>query len=108
MLKNIKECSDFVKMFDGCKSLSSLPEFYKLNTVDIDIMINLLKRCYESFFKSNAPKWYVDNLIHLFLRKNKSDIEYKKIEKLYNKLEDEYLISAVIDDISEIIKKKLK
>ena len=103
-LKNIKECSEFVKMFDGCKSLDSLPEFYKLNTIDINLMIKLLKNCYESFFKDNAPKWYVINLIHLLLKKKNSDIECKKIEKVYNELEDEYFISTIMD-VEKVIEK---
>ena len=103
-LKNIKECSEFVKMFEGCKSLDSLPEFYKLNTIDINLMIKLLKNCYESFFKDNAPKWYVTNLIHLLLMKKNSDIECKKIEKVYNELEDEYFISTIMD-VEKVIEK---
>jgi len=91
-------------MFDGCKSLDSLPEFYKLNTIDINLMIKLLKNCYESFFKDNAPKWYVTNLIHLLLKKKNSDIECKKIEKVYNELEDEYFISTIMD-VEKVIEK---
>ena len=103
-LKNIGECSEFVKMFDECKSLDSLPEFYKLNTIDINLMIQLLKKCYESFFKNNAPKWYVSNLIHLLLQKKQSLIEYKKIEKVYSQLEDEYFISTIMD-VEKVIEK---
>ena len=68
-LKNIEKCYDFSKMLDGCKSLSSLPEFYKLNTVSINLMLDLLRKCYESFFRDDAPSWLVNNLIHLLLRK---------------------------------------
>ena len=104
-LKNIEKCYDFNKMLDGCKSLSSLPEFYKLNTISINVMLELLKKCYESFFKDNAPKWLVNNLIHLLLKKKKnSDIEYKKIEKVYDQLEDEYYISTIMN-VEQVIEK---
>ena len=47
----------FNKIFDGCKSLPSLPEFYKLNTININTMLELLKKYYESFFNgNNSPK----------------------------------------------------
>ena len=68
-LKNIEKCYDFSKMFDGCKSLPSWTEFYKLNTISINLMLDLLRKCYESFFKDNIPAWLVNNLIHLLLRK---------------------------------------
>jgi hypothetical protein len=70
-LKNIEKCLDFSKMLDGCKSLSSLPEFYKLNTININTMLELLRKCYESFFKDNAPKWLANNFMHLLLKKKK-------------------------------------
>jgi len=103
-LKNIEKCYDFSKMLDGCKSLSSLPEFYKLNTININLMLELLRKCYESFFKDNAPKWLVNNLIHLLLRKKNSDIEYKKIEKVYDHLEDEFYISTILN-VEKVIEK---
>jgi hypothetical protein len=103
-LKNIEKCYDFNKMLDGCKSLSSLPEFYKLNTININVMLELLKKCYESFFKDNAPKWLVNNLIHLLLKKKNSDIEYKEIEKVYDQLEDEYYISTIMN-VEQVIEK---
>ena len=103
-LKNIEKCYDFAKMLDGCKSLSSLPEFYKLNTISTINMLDLLRKCYESFFKDNAPKWLVNNLIHLLLKKKNSDIEYKKIEKVYDQLEDEYYISTIMD-VEKVIEK---
>jgi len=47
----------FNKIFDGCKSLLSLPEFYKLNTININTMLELLRKYYESFFNgNNSPK----------------------------------------------------
>ena len=98
-LKNIEKCYDFSKMLDGCKSLSSLPEFYKLNTININLMLDLLRNCYESFFKENAPSWIVNNFIHLLLRKKNSDIEYKKVERLY----DSY-ISTIMNAEEVIIK----
>ena len=103
-LKNIEKCLDFSKMLDGCKSLSSLPEFYKLNTININSMLELLRKCYESFFKENCPKWFVNNMIHLLLRKKGSDIDYKKIEKLYDQLEDEYYISTIMN-VEKVIEK---
>ena len=104
-LKYIEKCNVFSKMLDKCNSLSSLPKFYKLNTISIDLMLDLLRKCYESFFKYNAPTWLVNNLIHLLLRKKKkSDIEYKKIEKAYDKLEDEYFISTTMN-IEKVIEK---
>ena len=77
-LKNIEKCYDFSKMLDGCKSLSSLPEFYKLNTININLMLDLLRKCYESFFKDNIPAWLVNNLIHLLLRKKIVILNIKK------------------------------
>ena len=38
------------KMFDGYKSLPSLLEFYKLNTININTMLELLRKYYELFF----------------------------------------------------------
>ena len=103
-LKNIERCYEFTKMLDGCKSLSSIPEFYKLNTININLMLDLLTKCYESFFKDKVPKWIVNNLIHLLLRKKNSDIEYNIIEQEYYKLEDEFYISTIMN-VRKVIEK---
>ena len=103
-LKNIERCYEFTKMLDGCKSLSSIPEFYKLNTININLMLDLLTKCYESFFKDKVPKWIVNNLIHLLLRKKKSDIEYNIIEQAYYKLEKEFDISYIMN-VGKVIEK---
>ena len=92
-MKNVLILVKFLR----CRSLSSLPEFYKLNTININLMLDLLRKCYNSFFRDIAPSWLVNNLIHLLLIKKNSDIEYKKIERVYDKLEDEYYISTIMN-----------
>jgi len=103
-LKNIERCDYFCSMFDRSISLLSIPEFYKLNTININKMLEFLRKYYELFFKDNCPKWLANNFIHLLLRKKDSDIDYKKIEEVYDQLENKLYISVIMD-IDKVIEK---
>ena len=65
MLKGINNVTNMSYMFDGCNSLSSLPDISKWDTKNVINMSNIFKNCNSLLYLPDISSWDTSNVINM-------------------------------------------
>ena len=65
-------------MFEGCSSLSSLPDISKWNTNNVTNIIGMFNRCSSLSSLDDISKWNTNNVMRL-----PNSFEFNKIKNFY-------------------------
>ena len=64
-LKGVSKITNMSNMFSGCSALCSLPDFDKIDTVNVSSMTNLFNGCSSLKSLSDISKWNTSNVVNM-------------------------------------------